>query len=115
MKTLYRVITKTDSVPVTKQDGTQIQRGSMPQYKTPQAQLWELTDDVQHEIFRDLFRRLKKRDQEDLCYALIAWIKFKIHRPFESLFMKVIFQSLVELVNQNNKNSINAKSENYEN
>lgn len=89
--------------------------GSKPQYKTPQVQLWELTDDVQHEVFRDLFRRLKKRDQEDLCYALIAWIKFKIHRPFESLFMKVIFQSLVELVNQNNKNSINAKSENYEN
>lgn len=72
--------------------------GSVPHRITPQQQLWNLTDDSQHEIFRDVFRRIKKRDQEDLCYAMIAYIRFKILRPFESTFMQVLFQSFIDLV-----------------
>ena len=77
--------------------------GSKPQYKSPQVQLWALTDECQHEILRDMLRRLKKRDQEDLCYALIAWIKWKIHRPFKSLFMRVLHESLIELMEHRNQ------------
>lgn len=65
---------------------------------TPQQQLWELTNERQHYIFRQVFRRIKKRDQEDLCYGMIAYIRFKIRRPFESPFMQTLFESFIDLV-----------------
>ncbi len=70
--------------------------------KSPQQQLWALLNEAQQQICRQVFRRLKKRDQEDLCYAMIAYIRFGIERPFESPFMHVIFVSFTELINKNN-------------
>ena len=66
--------------------------------KSPQQQLWELTNESQHNIFKEVFRRLKKRDQEDLCYGMIAYIKFGFRRPFASMFMQIIFESFIEMV-----------------
>ena len=39
---------------------------------TPQQQLWALTNDRQQRVLRQVLRRLKKRDQEDLCYGMVA-------------------------------------------
>ena len=71
---------------------------SAPYSVTPQQQLWNLTNEPHHEIFRDVFRRIKKRDQEELCYAMIAYIRFKIRRPFESPFMEVLLQSFIDFL-----------------
>lgn len=65
---------------------------------TPWQQLWGLLNEEQQQIVRTVFRRLKKRDQEDLCYALLAYLRFRITREFKSPFMQVIYLSLIELV-----------------
>lgn len=65
---------------------------------TPQQQLWELIDAYQQDIIRKVFRRLKKRDQEDLCYAMVAYIRFRILREFTCPFMQTLFLSFVDLV-----------------
>lgn len=64
---------------------------------TPQQQLWEISNESQHRIFRQVMRRLKKRDQEDLCYGMIAYIRFGVRRPFECPFMQVLFESFIDL------------------
>lgn len=70
-------------------------RGQGPRRVTPQQQLWELLDEETRELMRQYFRRLKKRDQEDICYAAIAWIRFGIERRFEDDFMESIRDSLL--------------------
>ena len=65
---------------------------------TPWQQLWELLSEGQQQIVRTVFRRLKKRDQEDLCYAMIAYIRHHITRDFTSPFMQVIYLSFIDLV-----------------
>lgn len=67
-------------------------------YSTPQQQLWKMLTDIQREDFREILRRLKKRDQESLCYGVIAFIKFGIRRPFESKFMQLIFNTMILLL-----------------
>lgn len=76
--------------------------------KSPQQQLWPMLSQSQQQICRQVFRRLKKRDQEDLCYALIAYIRYGMKRPFECLFMQVLLESFIELINKHN----NVKTEN---
>lgn len=71
---------------------------------TPQQQLWELTSPHQHHIFREVFRHVKKRDQEDLCYGMIAYIRFKIRRPFESPFMQALYGGFIELIERKPNN-----------
>ena len=73
-------------------------REQRPRSLTPQQQVWELTDDATQKILREVLRRLKKRDQEDLCYALIAYLRYGIRRPFESMFMEVLFECFIDLV-----------------
>lgn len=78
--------------------------GSQPTYKSPQTQLWEMTTECQHDIIRQVLRRLKKRDQQDLCYGLIAYLRFKIRRTFECRFMQVLFESFIDLFEADNSN-----------
>lgn len=73
-------------------------KGPMPKYKAPQVELWELSPKVTHLTLSEVLRHLKKRDQEDLCYALIAWIKWGIQRPFTSPLMLMLFKSLIKLL-----------------
>ena len=68
------------------------------EYCTPQQQLWKMLTDIQREDFREILRRLKKHDQESLCYGVIAFIKFGIRRPFESKFMQLIFNTMILLL-----------------
>lgn len=70
----------------------------MKKYISPQQQLWKMLNDSQREEFREILRRLKKRDQESLCYGVIAFIKFGIRRPFESEFMQLIFNTMILLL-----------------
>ncbi len=76
------------------------------EYSTPQQQLWKMLNDSQREEFREILRRLKKRDQESLCYGVIAFIKFGIRRPFESEFMQQIYNTMLMLL-------INKKTNRY--
>lgn len=69
---------------------------------TPWQQLWELLNEEQQRIVRTVFRRMKKRDQEDLCYAMVAYIRFHITRDFPCPFMQVIYLSFIDLVNRAN-------------
>lgn len=71
---------------------------------SPQEQLWELTTERQHHIFREVFRRLKKRDQEDLCYGMIAYLHWGFRRPFESPFMQALYMGFIELIEGNSNN-----------
>lgn len=70
----------------------------MKNYISPQQQLWKMLSDIQREDLREILRRLKKRDQESLCYGVIAFIKFGIRRPFESKFMQLIFNTMILLL-----------------
>lgn len=70
----------------------------MEKYISPQQQLWKMLSDIQREDLREILRRLKKRDQESLCYGVIAFIKFGIRRPFESKFMQLIFNTMILLL-----------------
>ena len=70
----------------------------MEKYISPQQQLWKMLNDIQREDFGEILRRLKKRDQESLCYGVIAFIKFGIRRPFESRFMQLIFNTMILLL-----------------
>lgn len=74
---------------------------------SPQAQLWGLTNRKQHFILRAAFKRLKNRDQQDLCYALIANLRFGVNRKFEDYVMQYfyngILEALKEVNNANNK------------
>ncbi len=78
----------------------------MEKYISPQQQLWKMLNDIQREDFGEILRRLKKRDQESLCYGVIAFIKFGIRRPFESRFMQLIFNTMLMLL-------INKKTNRY--
>lgn len=72
-----------------------------PRRISPQQQLWKLTNERQHYIMRQVFRRIKKRYQDDLCYSTIAYIRFKIRRPFENAFMQSLFEIFIDIVDEN--------------
>ncbi|MCQ2239961.1 MAG: hypothetical protein MJZ73_12125 [Bacteroidaceae bacterium] len=65
---------------------------------TPQQQLWASIEPSHQEIVRKVFRRIKKRDQEDLCCALVAFIRYRIVRKFNCPFMQTLFETLMELI-----------------
>ena len=63
---------------------------------TPQQQVWALlqTDD-QRAILAANLRHLKKLTQEDICYGIIAFLRWGIIRPFEDQWVNRHYQSLV--------------------
>ena len=63
---------------------------------TPQQQVWAMlrTDDQKAIVAANL-RHLKKVTQEDICYGLIAFLRWGIIRPFEDQWVNRLFQSLV--------------------
>lgn len=63
---------------------------------TPQQQVWEmLRTDNQKAILAANLRHVKHRTQEDICYGLIAFLRWGIIRPFEDQWVNRLFQSLV--------------------
>ena len=39
--------------------------------------------------------------RDDLCLAVVAWLRFRIRRPFQNPVMLMAFESLIALINQN--------------
>lgn len=66
--------------------------------RTPQQQLWTLLSQKEQQMVRMVFRHLKKRDQQDLCYALIAYIRFGIVRHYSCPFMQCAYLAFIELI-----------------
>ena len=51
---------------------------------SPQQQVWEhLRTDEQRTILAQNLRHLKHRTQEDICYGILAFIRWGIERHFE--------------------------------
>lgn len=80
-----------------------MQKPTSPKRITPQEQLWELLPAKSIPIISTVFRRLKKRDQEELCYSMIAYLRYDITRDFHCPFMQILYSSFIELVNKHQK------------
>lgn len=63
---------------------------------SPQQQLWELLTEAQQRVVRVAFKRIKKRDQKDLCYGLIAKLRFGVDRKYADPVMQFIFETIIE-------------------
>ncbi|MDO4959322.1 MAG: hypothetical protein Q4E68_08750 [Prevotellaceae bacterium] len=63
---------------------------------TPQQQVWKyLRTDDQRAILAQNFRHIKRRTQEDICYGLLAFLRWGIIRPFEDKWVNKLFQALL--------------------
>lgn len=63
---------------------------------SPQQQVWQhLRTDEQRAILADNFRHLKHRTQQDICYGLLAYLRWGIIRPFEDRWVKKNFDALI--------------------
>ena len=63
---------------------------------SPQQQVWQhLRTDEQRVILAENFRHLKHRTQEDICYGILAYIRWGIVRPFEDKWVKRHFDSII--------------------
>lgn len=63
---------------------------------TPQQQVWEIlhTDD-QKAILAANLRHVKKQTQEDICYGILAFVRWGIIRPFDDIWVNRLYQSLI--------------------
>ena len=64
----------------------------------PQQQLWESTPEAYHGYLACMLGHLKKESQEDICIALVAYIRFGLRRPFGDPFMKLVFNLCIDLL-----------------
>lgn len=63
---------------------------------SPQQQVWQhLRTDEQRAVIAQNLRHLKSREQEDLCYGIIAFLRWGIERPFEDQWLNRLYQSLL--------------------
>ncbi len=63
---------------------------------TPQQQVWKhLRTDDQRSFFAKQLRHLKPRTQEDLCYGILASLRWGVTRPYDDSFVDSIYQSIV--------------------
>lgn len=64
--------------------------------KSPQAQVWELLKTEEQKAYMaDALRHVKKKDQEDLCYGIIAYLRWHITRPFEDAWLDAYSKSIL--------------------
>ena len=63
---------------------------------SPQQQVWQhLRTDDQRVILAENFRHLKHRTQEDICYGILAYLRWGILRPFEDKWLKRQFDAII--------------------
>lgn len=63
---------------------------------TPQQQVWEmLRTDNQRAILAANLRHVKYHTQEDICYGLVAFLRWGIIRLYEDQWVNRLYQSLV--------------------
>lgn len=61
-----------------------------------QQQVWQhLRTDDQRDILAKNLRHLKHRTQEDICYGILAYLRWGIIRPFEDKWLKHQFDIIV--------------------
>ena len=61
---------------------------------SPQKQLWRLLNERQKQKFAKSFYILRNQCQEDICLALIAYIKYGIEPNFSNPLQAAIFDLL---------------------
>ena len=63
---------------------------------SPQQQVWQhLRTDGQRAILATSLRHLKRRTQENICYGILAYIRWGILRPFEDKWLKGHFDNII--------------------
>ena len=66
---------------------------------TVREQLKMLIKKSHYAVICDVLDHLSIEAGEDLCYGLIAAVKWGIHRPYPSAFMQTIYESCIWLIN----------------
>ena len=69
--------------------------GPRPTFVSAQQQLWRLTNEQYHDYMASTLRYLRLHAQEDLCLALVAYIRYGIRRTFVNQFMARVFADCV--------------------
>lgn len=72
--------------------------GQGPRRVTPQQQLWALTNERQQRILKRVFALFKKQTSEDICYALIMYLRFGHMCQFENTTLQLILRLLIFLM-----------------
>lgn len=62
---------------------------------TPRQQLWGLTTREEHGLLQRVLGRLTRQEREDMCLALVAWLRFRVHRQFADRTLQVILWGLI--------------------
>lgn len=70
---------------------------------TVREQLRMLIKSSHYVVISDVLNQLSTEAEEDLCYGLIAALKWGIYRPFQSIFMQTVFDSCIWLINDGDR------------
>lgn len=70
---------------------------------TVREQLRMLIKNSHYVVISDVLNQLSTEAEEDLCYGLIAALKWGIYRPFQSVFMQTVFDSCIWLINDGDR------------
>ena len=75
---------------------------------TPQAQLWAyLNDDESKDFVSQQLRHIKRDAQDALCIALVAYMRYRLHSPFEDPWMEDQFLTIKCFIDNNILNNKN--------
>ena len=69
---------------------------------TPEQQAMNLLDATEKSILLQNLEPLNEQSKEDLCLAIVAYCRFRIHRTFPNQLLQVIYQSFIELIDKRN-------------
>lgn len=71
---------------------------------TPQQQLWKALSQREQNVVRPVLAVLRPNYQEDLCYALLAYINYGMCEPtFLNPFLRATFSTLITKLSNINR------------
>lgn len=65
---------------------------------TPFQQVWNATSNREHQLIKPILDPLDLQHQEDICLALVAWLRFGIRREFWDPELNDVFIQLIDLI-----------------
>lgn len=65
---------------------------------TPFQQVWNATSNREHQLIKPILDPLDLQQQEDICLALVAWLRFGIRREFGDPELNDVFIQLIDLI-----------------
>lgn len=65
---------------------------------TPFQQVWNATSNREHQLIKPILDPLDLQKKEDICLALMAWLKFGIRRPFADEMLSAILTEIIDLL-----------------